>query len=236
MNNKSSIEEIRERFDKDVERFSNLDTGQQTTIDAALTLELITTACSYTNPKAKSLLDLGCGAGNYTLKMLEKIPNLNCTLIDLSLPMLNRAKERVSKVTKGRTEMIQANIAEYSLPENEYDIVVAAAVLHHMRTEEEWEKVFKNIFLSVKSGGSFWVSDLISQENEHINQMFQEKYKQYLDGLGGEIFREKVLAYVEKEDSPRSVNFQLDLLRKVGFSQTEILHKNANFAAFGAIK
>ena len=236
MNSKSSIEEIRERFDKDVERFSNLDTGQQTTIDAALTLELITAACLYTNPKAKSLLDLGCGAGNYTLKMLEKIPNLNCTLIDLSLPMLNRAKERVSKATKGSTETIQANIAEYKLPEFEYDIVVAAAVLHHMRTEEEWETVFKNIFLSLKPGGSFWISDLISQETEHVNQMFQEKYKEYLDGLGGEIFRERVLTYIEKEDSPRSVNFQLDLLRKVGFSQTEILHKNANFAAFGAIK
>lgn len=33
---KSTTEEIRERFDKDVERFSNLDTGQGSTMDAAL--------------------------------------------------------------------------------------------------------------------------------------------------------------------------------------------------------
>lgn len=32
MHNKSTVKEIRERFDKDVERFSNLDTGQVSTI------------------------------------------------------------------------------------------------------------------------------------------------------------------------------------------------------------
>jgi tRNA (cmo5U34)-methyltransferase len=30
--------------------------------------------------------------------------------------------------------------------------------------------------------------------------------------------------------------FQLDLLRQVGFSEVEVLHKNGCFAAFGAIK
>jgi tRNA (cmo5U34)-methyltransferase len=30
--------------------------------------------------------------------------------------------------------------------------------------------------------------------------------------------------------------FQLDLLRSVGFSDVEILHKNSCFAAFGGIK
>jgi tRNA (cmo5U34)-methyltransferase len=236
MNNKSSIDEIRNRFDKDVDRFSNLDTGQQTTIDAAITLDLITAASFYMNPGAYSMLDIGCGAGNYTLKMLERIPDLNCTMIDLSMPMLIRARERVAKATKGTTETIQANIVEYILPGQTYDIVVAAAVLHHLRTTNEWEKVFKNIFLSLKPGGCFWISDLVKQQNEQINHLFQEKYKTYLDGLGGKIFRDKVLAYVEKEDSPQSVNFQLELMRKVGFRETEILHKNGNFAAFGAIK
>lgn len=41
---KSTITEIKERFDKDVERFSNLETGQLSTIDAKISLELITEA------------------------------------------------------------------------------------------------------------------------------------------------------------------------------------------------
>lgn len=90
---KATNQEIRERFDKDTERFSNLETGQQTTIDAPLTMELCTEAAKYANPYAKELLDIGCGAGNYTLKMLSKVPNLNCTLNDLSMPMLQKPKK-----------------------------------------------------------------------------------------------------------------------------------------------
>ena len=96
---KSTMAEIRDRFDIDFDRFSILETGPVSTIDATISLELITEASKRIVPDAKKILDIGCGAGNYTLKMLSKVPNLNCTLVDLSLPMLDRAFERVSKET-----------------------------------------------------------------------------------------------------------------------------------------
>lgn len=49
-------------------------------------------------------------------------------------------------------------------------------------------------------------------------------------------YRDKVFAYIDREDSPRPVTYQLDLLRRVGFGQVELLHKNSCFAAFGAVK
>ena len=63
-----------------------------------------------------------------------------------------------------------------------------------------------------------------------------KRYGDYLCSIGGEGYRDKVFAYIDKEDSPRPVTFQLDLLRKVGFNRVELLHKNSCFAAFGAIK
>jgi tRNA (cmo5U34)-methyltransferase len=88
---KSSPEEIRRRFDEDVERFSNLETGQSTTMDAPLMMDLTTQAAAETNPQATRVLDVGCGAGNYAIKLLQHFPNLNVTLVDLSEPMLKRA-------------------------------------------------------------------------------------------------------------------------------------------------
>ncbi len=44
LHHKSSVDEIRQRFDNDVERFSVLDTGQAATIDASLAMTLITEA------------------------------------------------------------------------------------------------------------------------------------------------------------------------------------------------
>jgi len=89
---KSTVEEIRQRFDNEVDRFSNLQTGQSATIDAPLALELVAEAAAVTTPNAIRLLDVGCGAGNYTLKVLSRLPNLDVTLVDLSGPMLAKAQ------------------------------------------------------------------------------------------------------------------------------------------------
>ena len=59
---KSSVEEIRQRFDNDVERFSNLEVGQTTTIDAPIMMTLATQAAAAATPNATHLLDVGCGA------------------------------------------------------------------------------------------------------------------------------------------------------------------------------
>ncbi|HUH19668.1 class I SAM-dependent methyltransferase [Albibacterium sp.] len=233
---KASNEEIRERFDNDVERFSNLETGQQTTIDAPLTMELCTEAAKYINPQAKELLDIGCGAGNYSLKMLSKIPDLNCTLNDLSMPMLERAKERISAQTSGKVTIIQDDMRNLDLPNNKFDIILAAATLHHLRSDADWELVFTKFYNALKPGGSIWISDLITHDSEQINKLFQDKYRAYLETLGGPEYGQKVFDYIEYEDTPRSLNYQLALLNKVGFKATEILHKNSYFAAFGGIK
>ncbi len=233
---KAGNDEIRHRFDNDVERFSNLDTGQLTTIDAPLTMELCTEAAKYINPNAKDLLDVGCGAGNYTLKMLSKISDLNCTLNDLSMPMLLRAKERVSAETTGEVTIIQDDMRKLTLPDHSFDVILAAATLHHLRDNADWEAVFTNMYRMLKPGGSFWISDLITHYSEPLNRLFQQRYSDYLDNLGGPEYRKKVLDYVAYEDTPRSINYQTDLLKKVGFKQVEILHKNSYFAAFGGVK
>jgi len=234
--NKATNEEIEQRFDQDVERFSNLDTGQLTTLDAPLTMELCTDAAKYVVPDAKELLDIGCGAGNYTLKMLSKIPNLNCTLNDLSLPMLERAKERISLATTGTVTTIQLDMRKLNLVDGHYDIVLAAATLHHLRNDEDWEYVFTKIYKALKPGGCFWISDLVTHDAEPLNHLFQQHYGDYLDALGGPEYRQKVFDYIEYEDTPRSVNYQLDLMKRVGFKDVEVLHKNLCFAAFGGVK
>jgi tRNA (cmo5U34)-methyltransferase len=234
--NKSSVNEIKERFDNDVERFSNLDTGQVSTIDAKLCLELITEAANRIVPGAKTLLDLGCGAGNYTLKMLSKNGNLRCTLLDLSRPMLDRAYERVSAITSGHVEILQGDIRNIDLYENYFDIILAGAVLHHLRDDADWESVFSKLYRILKTGGCLMISDLITQDTDVLSNYIREKYGEYLESQGGEKYRIHVQEYVAREDSPRSLNYQLDLMKKLGFSKTEILHKNICFAAYCGIK
>jgi tRNA (cmo5U34)-methyltransferase len=234
--NKSTVAQIRERFDRDVGRFSNLETGQSSTIDAPLSLALIAGAASRITPEASSLLDIGCGAGNYSLKILEQLPDLDVTLIDLSRPMLERAVERVGRATSGKVTALQGDIRELNIGDSQFDVICAAAVLHHLREETEWQSVFRKLYASLKTGGSLWISDLVEHSDARLQSLMWERYGAYLSQLKDEAYRDQVFAYVAQEDSPRPLMFQLDLLRSVGFSHIEILHKNNCFAAFGAIK
>lgn len=233
---KSSIDEIRQRFDNDVERFSNIETGQTATIDAPLAMELITQAAFRSTPKIERVLDIGCGAGNNTIKLSHYVSPFDCDLVDLSLPMLERARERISEINTGNIKIFQGDFRVIDFPEQGYDVIIAAAVLHHLRDEKDWESTFRKIYRLTALGGSVWVSDLVSHETGSVQSLMWKRYAEYLCSIGGESYKNKVFAYINKEDTPRPVTYQMDLLRKVGFNHVEILHKNSCFAAFGAIK
>ena len=238
---KSTVNEIKTRFDNDVERFSKLDIGQTSTVDAVLAMDLITKAAALVTPGASQILDIGCGAGNYTLKLLQRLPNLDVTLIDLSRPMLDRAEDRIGDVSKGarakgKITALQGDIREIDIGEGQYDIVLAAAVLHHLRGDGEWESVFEKIFRALRSGGGFWVFDLVEDTLIPVQRLMWERYGEYLVEFRDDKFRDLTFRYIVQEDTPRSLLFQVELMRKVGFVDPVVLHKNICYAAFGAVK
>jgi len=239
---KSTVEDIRATFDRSVDRFSNMETGQQAAMDSRLIMDHIAAVAARTTPHAKHILDIGCGAGNYTLALLrhfqmpQHLPELACTLLDLSAPMLERAKMRVEAVTPGTVTPIQGDIREIELGEARFDVVLAGSALHHLRQDHEWEQVFAKVYRSLKPRGSFWISDLIIHEHPGVQAEMWDAYETYLlEHLGPEA-RDAIFAKIEYEDTPRSVTYQLDMLQQVGFCDRDILHKNACFAAFGGVK
>ena len=236
LDNKSTNAQIKERFDNDVERFSNLETGQQAVIDAPLILDLISDLACKVVPQAKNLLDIGCGAGNNTIKILRTKPGLNCDLLDLSDKMLARAAERVRAEQAGEVRTFCGDLREVELPTEHYDIIVAAAVLHHLRDDVDWQQTFEKLHALLTPGGALFVSDMFFHGDPQVHAAMWNRYAEYLRGLGGAEYQEKVFAYIDAEDSPRDLTFQLELLRKVGFSKVDILHKNSCFGAYVAIK
>ncbi|MDA3616466.1 class I SAM-dependent methyltransferase [Polluticaenibacter yanchengensis] len=234
---KSSTQDIKNRFNNDVERFSNLETGQQTTIDAAYNLDLITEGIVQCHPQLSEVLDLGCGAGNFSLKLALQQPGFNSTLVDLSEPMLLKAKERMTGVLNGNITTIQSDIRALDLPGNYFDTIIATAVLHHLRDDEDWQMVFSKIHRWLKPGGSVWIFDLITHDNPQLNHfLYNNKYGNYLSALKDDHYKNAVFEYIDKEDSPRSLSFQTSLLKQVGFSSVEILHKHLCFASFVGFK
>ena len=157
---KSTLQEIRLRFDQDVERFSNLETGQQATIDAPLVLDLVAQTCARHLRPQSTVVDLGCGAGNFMLGVLEKVGNLHCHLVDLSQPMLDRAEQHIRAGRAASVQTYQSDLRALSFPEGSVDCLLASAVLHHLRDDEDWMSAFRRFHTWLKPGGRIYVSDL----------------------------------------------------------------------------
>src|SRR3954466_14132636 len=136
---KSTVEEIRARFDAVVESFSRLDSGQLTAMDAPIILDVVArSAAAHVRPNGK-LLDIGCGAGNFTLRVLSQVTPLDCVLVDLSQPMLDRAHERVDRATPGEIQTIQSDMRSLKFAPESFDLILAGQVLHHLREDAQWE-------------------------------------------------------------------------------------------------
>ncbi len=217
-----------------MERFSNFEAGQNTAIDSALSQALLRDSIVAEHAGARRLLDIGCGAGNFSLHLAAGLGLESITLVDLSRPMLDRAVERLSKATDAALEAVQGDVRGVELGEGRFDVVVAGAVLHHLRGDEEWEAVFGKIHAALAPGGVFAVYDLIDHDSPGVRRVMWGHYRRYLVETLGEEMARRVFAVLETEDSPRGLMWQLRLLERVGFVGVEVVHKHSTFAAYVA--
>lgn len=235
MANKSTVDEIRARFDADVERFSDASVGQRAAMDSLVGLDLICRGAAIANPDARDVLDVGCGAGNWTIRLLERLPRLNATLLDLSRPMLDRAHQRVTAAGATAT-CVQGDVRSASFADASFDLIVAGSVLHHLRGDDEWHATFAAFRRWLRPGGSAWIYDMVGHESPAIERVMTDRYGDYLTSIDGPAYRDKVFAYIAAEDTPRPATFQIDALRAAGFAHVDLVHKNGPFAVIAAVK
>ena len=114
------------------------------------------------NIEKKSILDLGCGFGIFT-RFLSLIGN-EIEALDHFEEALNFARENNNFLTN--IKYTCADIYEYQLEKNKYDLVFASEfhplTRNYYKNNEEKEKyheeIMTNIYHSLKSGGHFIIS------------------------------------------------------------------------------
>jgi len=62
----------------------------------------------------------------------------------------------------------QADFRDAELPTQRYDVILAAAVLNHLRDDEDWQAASEKIWSLLKPGGSVWITDWVVQETDPV--------------------------------------------------------------------
>jgi len=99
------------------------------------------------------ILELGCGTGKNTEWLLDKCEEI--LPVDFSDKMLAIAKKKIQspKVNFEKLDLL----TDWNMPDNYYDLVTCNLVLEHI---ENLEDIFRKAASKLKSGGSFFISEL----------------------------------------------------------------------------
>jgi len=98
-------------------------------------------------PSARTVLELACGTGSI-LKQLR--PDYEVTGLDLSVPMLEVAAEKVPGV-----RLVEADMTRFDLGER-FDVVLCVYdSINHLLEFTQWEEVFDRAYEHLNDGGIF---------------------------------------------------------------------------------
>ncbi len=140
MNSKLLLEKNFSRYAKSYDKYC--------TVQNLCAEELI----SKIGPKGfNSILDIGCGTGNFTRLLKDRFPNAKITAIDISRGMLRIAKE---KLKMDGIEFLEDD-AEAVVFDRSFDLISSNATLQWMG---DLEKTLASYQGMLREGGSIWFS------------------------------------------------------------------------------
>lgn len=103
--------------------------------------------CATLNPASK-ILDLGCGTGYLSLEFLSR--GYSLTGLDLSQEMIQAFEETIPATLKPQAHLVVGDAEEFlSQNQDEYDVIVLSAILHHLF---DYESVLRQICARLSSG------------------------------------------------------------------------------------
>lgn len=119
-----------------------------------------------------SVVDLGCGNGRMAETFLQaKVKYLG---IDDSEELIKIAKERYQD--NSNISFMVGNVTDLNLPQNEFNLAIIIAVLHHIPGEELKLKIFKDVFKILKPGGYIVISTWNLWRFKYLKKYFFKSY------------------------------------------------------------
>jgi len=181
----------------------------------------------------KYILDLGCGNGNVTSKILQLFPESNFTLLDASQEMITLCKARFKTY---KVKYVKSYFNDYRFKSDYYNLITAGFSLHHCDSEEK-KSLFKRIYKSLKKGGVFSFSDLMVNKNKPEHSKLLKEWEAFVNRNfpDGEKW-EWLMEHYNEFDYPDDYTDQMQWLKEAGFTIINLPFKENYWINIQAVK
>lgn len=183
-------------------------------------------------PEAKTVLDIGAGTGLFSYFIYQIRPELHYTLVDLSPEMLSVAKQRFADLSN--FDYRQLDFSEASL-RGRYDIVISSLAIHHLEDEAK-QQLYQSVYAALNPDGLFINADQVAGRTVGFDAFYKQNWKETVTTSG--LDEDAIQRAFEriKLDKFATLEAQLQMLERAGFTDVDCIYKNLNFVVFGGTK
>jgi len=186
-----------------------------------------------------SVLDLGCGDGQFIQELLQSHKLKKLVLLDGSREMLESAKKRL--VGNAGLNFVEATFQELlkkdPLLGQKFDFIFSSLAIHHL-TKEEKSDVYEYAYNHLNFDGHFLNYDVIIAPTTDLEKWCMSLWRLWIKDHPRKDDAAKLLDIPEKykantDNIADSLSDQLEALRLVGFEGVDCFFKYGAFALFG---
>ncbi|MBH8572527.1 methyltransferase domain-containing protein [Nostocaceae cyanobacterium CENA369] len=205
-------------------------------------LEVITRCLPSTS---RRILELGCGTGEVSLKILNRCPDAQVIALDYSPRMLQFAQAKITAAGyQQRWIGIQADFGDWANnPQeldisSEFDACVSSLAIHHLQDEMKL-KLFQRIAASLSQDGCFWNADPVLPESPALAEVYKSAREEWAAQQGTNLIEIRAKLGTSStqghsnQDQLASLNAHLQMLATAGFKIVAVPWKYYGLAVFG---
>ncbi|PSB53408.1 SAM-dependent methyltransferase [filamentous cyanobacterium Phorm 6] len=194
-------------------------------------LDVLAACIASTNQR---ILELGCGTGELSLKVLQRYPSAEIVAVDYSPRMLDFARAKIESAGyAARWTGIELDFGEWANNPNfsglgdKFNAGISSLAIHHLEDEMKL-KLFQRIGESLTAGGCFWNADPVLSESAAMKDIYQAAREDWALSQGETLaqIRAKVGTSVSygysNPDRLATLEAQLEMLANAGFETVAV--------------
>lgn len=184
-------------------------------------------------PANGHVLDLGGGTGALSAAVLDGLPGVRVTVLDVDREMLGEARRRLA----GYGERVAFKEGSFLDPLPSSDAVVASLALHHVHDLQTKTGLYRAIHDALSHGGVLLNLDAAVSEDTRLNALLFDRWvvRMTEHGITDAQARAHFAAWAD-EDRYFPLEVELGALREAGFDEVECFWRRGASAITCALR
>lgn len=197
-------------------------------------LEALVSAIPFDASKPIRVIDLGCGTGTISQRVLAAFPNARVACLDLAENMVEMAKVKLAQHPHVRYLAGDFNTFAFDA---QVDVAVSSLALHHLTTDADKRGFYRQIYDALAPGGVFYNADVVLGSSDALQAVYMQKWQIFmLQNVSRDEMEHTWLPKYHDEDRPAKLTDHLAWLAEIGFTDVDVVWKYYNYAVYGGTR